>query len=52
MIKIDEAERDEILKQCEKMCDKYCKYPNETADNMICENCPLNDILRIAGCCE
>ena len=30
----------------EKMCDEYCKYPNEYEDNeileVICEKCPLN----------
>lgn len=38
----------EIKEIVEKMCDKYCKYP-ELIDEMeilvnICDHCPLNDL--------
>lgn len=45
--------RDIIQDVIDKMCTKYCKYPDtfdeelegcELMDSEICKNCPLNDL--------
>lgn len=41
---------DELIESIkERMCDKYCKYPNECDDgdemiDTICVNCPLSEL--------
>lgn len=38
-----------ITEVCEEMCDKYCKYREESWDDedklaAVCESCPLNKL--------
>ena len=39
-----------IEKVAEQMCDKYCKYPEQIADDELlmirCSKCPMNELIK------
>lgn len=48
--------REDLKRVCGLMCDKYCKYPfvvaNEELLQIICNKCPLNDLIKEKGAKE